>query len=107
MIIGAAGCTHSPAAGGPLPQFTGAYRILEVVDSSAAHEVWPALRQFAEVRERVTALMPNRAIGTVDVAPLLGGEYAEWKVHFDEPDHEVRMIVGPRGTNGTFAVGRF
>jgi hypothetical protein len=107
LVIGAAGCAHSPAPGGPLPQFNGAYRILEVVESSAAHEVWPALKQFAEVRQRVTALMPSRAIGTVVVAPLLGSEYAEWKVHFDEPDHEIRVIVGPRKADGTFAVWRF
>jgi hypothetical protein len=107
LVIGTAGCARPPAGGGPLPQFTGAYRILEMVESSKVDEVWPALRHVAEARERLTRLMPNRAIGTVVVAPLLGSEYAEWKVHFDEPDHEIRMIVGPRKSDGTFAVWRF
>ena len=65
------------------------------------------LRHFADVGKRLTSLMPNRAIGTVVVAPLIGSEYAEWSVHFDEPDHEIRMIVGPRQTDGTFPVWRF
>ena len=78
-----------------------------MVESSKVEEVWPALRHVAEARERLTRLMPNRAIGTVVVAPLLGSEYAGWTVHFDEPDHEIRMIVGPRKTDGTFAVWRF
>jgi hypothetical protein len=62
---------------GPLPQFRGTYAISE------------------EPR------------GTVRISDALGTSYAEWVIRFDEPLHEVRLMVGELRADGTFPVWRF
>jgi hypothetical protein len=45
--------------------------------------------------------------GTIRVSDALGTSYTEWVVRFDEPRHEVRLMVGERRSDGTFPVWRF
>src|SRR5262245_56231556 len=63
--------------GSPLPQFRGTYAITEE---------------------------PG---GTVQVSDALGSSFSEWVVRFEEPRHEVRLMVGELRSDGTFPVWRF
>ena len=63
--------------GGPLPQFRGTYAIT------------------------------GEPGGSVQVTDALGTSFTEWAVRFDDPRHEVRLMVGERRPDGTFPVWRF
>ena len=63
--------------GGPLPQFSGDYRIV------------------------------RGSAGTVRVAEAVGGAYAEWRVSLGQPSHELRMLVAASSADGSFRVWRF
>jgi hypothetical protein len=41
------------------------------------------------------------------VSDALGTSYTEWVVTFEEPRHEVRLMVGEPRSDGTFPVWRF
>ena len=43
----------------------------------------------------------------VRISPALGGTYAEWQIHFVEPEHELRMFLGPSNPDGDYPVWRF
>ena len=62
---------------GPLPQFRGTYTITGGPD------------------------------GTVQVSDALGSSFTEWVVRFEDPRHEVRLMVGELRADGTFPVWRF
>jgi hypothetical protein len=49
----------------------------------------------------------TRSVGTVRVSDALGGAYTEWAISIGRPAHEVRMMVGPRRSDGTFPAWRF
>jgi len=62
---------------GPLPQFTGEYRV------------------------------SGGDAGVIRIGEALGGTYTEWRVTLGQPQHELRMLVGARRDDGTFPVWRF
>jgi hypothetical protein len=43
----------------------------------------------------------------VRIAPALGGTYAEWRVNFGSPAHELRLMVGVQKADGSYPVWRF
>ena len=71
------GCGRPEVVGGPLSLFNGRYKIIEGAE------------------------------GTVEVRPAVGGTYAELQASFDNPSHELRVIVGAARADGTFPVWRF
>ena len=75
VVVGIA--VRGQATGGPLPQFSGDYRIV------------------------------RGAAGTIRVTAAIGGNYTEWSVHVAQPVHELRMLVGARRADGSFRVWRF
>jgi hypothetical protein len=108
MVAVACACSaQDTRAGGPLPQFNGEYRITDMgrVESEPT-EVIPALSRLSRLSNRVSqAFAP--AAGSVVVAPAIGNEYAEWSIRIEDPDHEIRMLVGVRRSDGTYPVWRF
>lgn len=76
-IVVAGITTQGQGSPGPLPQFSGDYRIVEG---------------------------PS---GVVRVAGVMGGAYSEWNVSMGQPSHEIRMLVAPRAADGRFRVWRF
>lgn len=69
--------TQGQGSPGPLPQFSGDYRIV------------------------------RGPSGSVRIAGVMGGAYSEWTVSVGQPSHEVRMLVAPPGADGRFRVWRF
>jgi hypothetical protein len=107
MLFAASGCRPALVREGPVPQFVGEYHIADVSEPTIADDAVPLLGAIARLQERVSALAPQRPLGTVTIAAVIGSEYAEWRVRFNDPDHEYRMVVGPQNADGTFGVWRF
>ena len=111
MLITAAvalfACDKTSVPVGPLADMVGEYRIVEIPEVSAHDEALPLLDVLGRVRERMSRLVPQPSIGTVGIAPVIGGDYTEWLVQLDEPAHEYRMLVGSRRSDRAFPVWRF
>ena len=56
---------------------------------------------------RGTYVISDEPGGTVQVSDALGRSFTEWVVRFEEPRHEVRLMVGERRVDETFPVWRF
>jgi len=56
---------------------------------------------------RGTYLITDEPSGTIQVSDALGSSFTEWVVRFEEPRHEVRLMVGELRADGTFPVWRF
>lgn len=54
-----------------------------------------------------TYLITEEPTGTIQVSDALGSSFIEWVVRFEEPRHEVRLMVGELRADGTFPVWRF
>jgi hypothetical protein len=77
VVLAAAGARTQSARPSPLPQFRGTYSIT------------------------------GEPGGAIQVSDALGGSFTEWVVRFEDPRHEVRLMVGERRADGTFPVWRF
>jgi hypothetical protein len=102
------GCAQTRPEGGPLPQFTGEYRIVDAGEE-ASPELLPEfvpLSRLSGLSNRVRQSLAS-SLGTVHVRPAIGGEYAEWNMAFDDPPHEIRRMVGPKKADGSFPIWRF
>lgn len=107
VVAACTACVQAPHREGPLPQFTGEYRILSTSESAAGLlDTFGPLARISSLSSRFRESFAGR-LGTVRIRPTVGGEYAEWSVQFDSPSHEVRMIIGSRHTNGSLPVWRF
>lgn len=62
------------------------------------------LRQFTRVYQIVSG---DSGDGIVRISSALGGTYAEWQIQFEDPEHELRMLVGFPDPDGSFPVWRF
>jgi hypothetical protein len=103
----AACTTASHTIGGPVPQFNGEYRIVEARQgASILPDEFGALSRISDLTNRVQESTGDR-LGTMQVRPAVGGEYAEWTIVLDEPAHEIRLLLGPKLADGTFPIWRF
>ena len=108
LAVAACACSEQGSRdGGPLPQFTGVYRIMEIGDPEPElPDEISAFSRWSHLTRRVSRTFAG-AVGRVEVGPAVGGEYSEWRVRFDDPDHEIRLLVGPRRGNDSYPVWRF